>query len=472
MAVYTSYVGNWRGDFEKTVSYPNGAQATVNLLARIDRKGSGTLVTATYSCRIGTSSGGSQYGTVSGSLSKGGWTSSGQVRQFSSKAITITRTHATQTLYYYGSFQYKSSSETSNWYKTGALAVSIAPKSSYSVAFNANGGTSAPSTQTKWYNETLTITTGTPTRNGYTFTGWNTKDDGTGTPYSGGDSYTTNAALTLYAQWTVNDYTVAYNANGGTGTMSNDTFTYDVDETLSENEFVNDDYVFAGWAIEPNGNVVYSDGATVRNLIGSGTYNLYAIWKYAYIAPDIPTVDAYRVDEHGLNDDAGEYGLVTAHVTPAYLYSSLTSGAYTATQVTAWYRLNGSSENYTQIGSIQQITQPSALTWITSHNVFTVSNQYDIRVVAQAIKGSSVKTESANSSFISIAEFIVDFDQDGESIGIFTIANGGESTGDENKLLWMNGDVVFMLDDDAASGTDYELLAALTSLGWNVNPDV
>ena len=49
MAVYTSYVGNWRGDFEKTVSYPNGAQATVNLLARIDRKGSGTLVTAPYS---------------------------------------------------------------------------------------------------------------------------------------------------------------------------------------------------------------------------------------------------------------------------------------------------------------------------------------------------------------------------------------------------------------------------------------
>ncbi len=201
MAVVTQWVDNWRGNFEASVSYPNGGQATINLLGRTQRHGTGTLVTSTYWCKLGTSSGGEQYGTISGSLSKSGWTSSNQIRQFASKAITVNRTHSTQTFYYYGTFRIHWSDNYSNWYKTGALAVSVAPKSSYGVYFNANGGTGAPGTQTKWYGETLYIPATIPTKSGYKFMGWSTSSTSEAIAYQPGSAYTANSGVTLYAVW-------------------------------------------------------------------------------------------------------------------------------------------------------------------------------------------------------------------------------------------------------------------------------
>ena len=75
------------------------------------------------------------------------------------------------------------------------------PARTYSVAYNANGGSGAPSSQTKTYNVALTLSSTKPTRTGYSFVQWNTSSDGTGTNYASGASYTTNAAVTLYAQW-------------------------------------------------------------------------------------------------------------------------------------------------------------------------------------------------------------------------------------------------------------------------------
>ena len=72
----------------------------------------------------------------------------------------------------------------------------------YAVSYNANGGAGVPSAQTKIYGTALTLSSTKPTRTGYTFTGWNTNADGTGTKYAAGASYTSNAAITLYAQWT------------------------------------------------------------------------------------------------------------------------------------------------------------------------------------------------------------------------------------------------------------------------------
>ena len=77
----------------------------------------------------------------------------------------------------------------------------------YTVSYNANGGTGAPSSQTKTHGVALTLSSTTPTRatvgnTSYTFNGWNTASDATGTNYSAGGSYTANAAVTLYAKWT------------------------------------------------------------------------------------------------------------------------------------------------------------------------------------------------------------------------------------------------------------------------------
>lgn len=84
----------------------------------------------------------------------------------------------------------------------GAGQFITVPKwTSFPVTFSANGGTNAPSTQTKYYGESLNLSSTTPTRSGYRFVSWNTNADGSGTSYTSGATYSTNAPLALYAQW-------------------------------------------------------------------------------------------------------------------------------------------------------------------------------------------------------------------------------------------------------------------------------
>lgn len=71
----------------------------------------------------------------------------------------------------------------------------------YTITYNANGGSGAPSSGKKTHGETFYLSSKVPTRSGYTFTGWNTKANGTGTAYASGGAYKKNAALTVYAQW-------------------------------------------------------------------------------------------------------------------------------------------------------------------------------------------------------------------------------------------------------------------------------
>ena len=71
----------------------------------------------------------------------------------------------------------------------------------YTVTYDLNGGTNGPSNQTKIEDEALTLSSKIPTRDKYEFVSWNTKKDGSGTSYLAGSKYTSNANLTLYAQW-------------------------------------------------------------------------------------------------------------------------------------------------------------------------------------------------------------------------------------------------------------------------------
>ena len=125
-----------------------------------------------------------------------------------------------------------------------------------------------------------------PTRNGYTFRGYFTSTGGTGPQYVDANGtcinnmYLTTGNKTLYAYWTANTYQVKYNANGGSGSMSNSIHTYDVAKDLRANEFTRNGYFFAGWATYSSGAVVYYNLASVKNLTSSngGIVNLYAKW--------------------------------------------------------------------------------------------------------------------------------------------------------------------------------------------------
>ena len=119
--------------------------------------------------------------------------------------------------------------------KSVSFSVSVPAWTSYTIKYNANGGNGAPGNQTKWKDQTLTLSSTKPTRTGYSFVGWSiaSASSTSGGMYYPGGSYTANAAATLYAIWKANTYKVSYNANGGTGAPSAQTKTYGKTLTLS-----------------------------------------------------------------------------------------------------------------------------------------------------------------------------------------------------------------------------------------------
>ena len=139
---------------------------------------------------------------------------------------------------------------------------------SYSVSYNPNGGTGTPSAQTKTQNVPLTLSTLVPTKsftisfnaNGgsvspasktvnCTFKNWNTQQNGSGTAYAPGGSYTANADATLYAQWT----------NPTAGTLPTPT---------------RDGYTFDGWYTAASGGTRVTASDTISDITA-----LYAHWE-------------------------------------------------------------------------------------------------------------------------------------------------------------------------------------------------
>ena len=152
----------------------------------------------------------------------------------------------------------------------------------YTITFNANGGSGAPSSVTKYYGETVALPTTTPTRSGYTFSGWGTYSSDTSANYQPGSNYTSNSGSTLYAIWTANvpepeTYTVSYNANGGSGAPSAQVKTEDVTLTLSSTKPTRSGYTFKGWSTSKTATspTYYAGGSYTAN----ASATLYAVWE-------------------------------------------------------------------------------------------------------------------------------------------------------------------------------------------------
>lgn len=75
-------------------------------------------------------------------------------------------------------------------------------------------------------------------------------------------------------------YTVTFDANGGSGEMGSQTFTYDVEQTLTAIGFTRVGFTFAGWAKSTDGEKIYNNNESVKNLTTNfdGEVTLYAQW--------------------------------------------------------------------------------------------------------------------------------------------------------------------------------------------------
>lgn len=142
----------------------------------------------------------------------------------------------------------------------------------YPVTFNANGGT----VNTKSKNVTIGKTYGTlptPTRTGYDFDGWYTRESG-GTKVTATTSVGTNPPTTLYAHWIGKKYTVTLDANGGTVSMASRTATYG-SEYPALPAPTREGYTFDGWYTQKTGGTKVDEDTTVTT---AANHTLYAHW--------------------------------------------------------------------------------------------------------------------------------------------------------------------------------------------------
>ena len=130
----------------------------------------------------------------------------------------------------------------------------------FTLTFNGNGGTPAEQIISVQPGTQPTSQPTDPTREGYTFSGWNTDANGNGDTYNAGAVPT--GSTTYYAQWTPLTYTVTFNGgDGATGTMADQTFTHGVAQNLTTNAFAKEGHTFNGW-LGSDGNT-YTDAQSV-----------------------------------------------------------------------------------------------------------------------------------------------------------------------------------------------------------------
>ena len=147
----------------------------------------------------------------------------------------------------------------------------------YTITFDANGGTRAPNAQIKDHGAALVLSEQEPVRTGYTFQGWSIEKDSDYIDYHPGETYLADKDATLYAVWTVKTYDVRYNANGGNRAPATQTKTHGVDLKLSDKEPVRDGYEFQGWAKTQNTEYVdFYPGDLYRT---EADVTLYAVWN-------------------------------------------------------------------------------------------------------------------------------------------------------------------------------------------------
>ena len=121
-------------------------------------------------------------------------------------------------------------------------------------------------------------------KTGYTFTSWSGSDADVALLANAASATTTLTIpardVAYEATYTPNTYTVKFNANGGTGAMAVEAFTYDTAKALTANGFTRSNWQFLGWAESAGATTAkYTDKQSVKNLVASGTKNLYAVWK-------------------------------------------------------------------------------------------------------------------------------------------------------------------------------------------------
>jgi uncharacterized repeat protein (TIGR02543 family) len=405
--------------------------------------------------------------------SSGNWTTVQPVATLTSYTVTIVFNNTSSTLTYGNSYslpsnkvdiwingslvstQYSSSTSnlaasafriytTTSEFEVDDIAVYNtlpAAATNYTVTYDANGGTGTMSNQTA--SAATNLTNNTFTRTGYTFAGWNTAANGSGTTYLDGASFPFSANTTLYAQWTANTLNVTYDLQGGAG-ISNGTTT--TGASLSNpGSPTRSLYNFDGWFTASTGGAPvtfpYAHGQT-------SSFTLYAQWTLASSnnCPNgvsiLPIADQESCENSTLNS-------ITA--TPSY-----SGGTGTPTVQYQWYynttNSNTISGATTVSGATSDIfTPPSTSSDVGTRYYFCVAYATDnscaqssttqslasitVKVVVNGIPAAP--TGNASQSMCS-GQTVANLNATGTAIQWYSASSGGSALGTSSALSSTN----------------------------------
>ena len=321
-----------------------------------------------------------------------GWSTSNQTMMLS-KSYSYKRNSGSQNCNIYAKFNGIDTISGGTMYAN--TSVTIPALTSYTISYNANGGSGAPGSQTKYYGRTLTLSSTKPTRTGYTFKGWSSSSSAASASWYAGGSYTDNVSRTLYAVWEAVKYTVSYNANGGSGAPGNQTKTYGQTLILSSTVPIKTNYNFKGWSTSASAtSATYSAGG---NYTSNASVTLYAVWELAYVPPRITGLTVYRSDSSGTASDSGTYAYVAFNWAADKLPATIVY-SYKPSTASSWTQ--ASSQQYTSGSSSSSIIGP-----------LDTDKTYDIKVTASDSMGSSYATYR----FVS-APYAIDFLAGGKGV--------------------------------------------------------
>lgn len=282
--------------------------------------------------------------------------------------------------------------------RSASGSIGIDQKVSYTVSFNANGGTGAPGNQTRWYGEVIYLSNTRPTRTGYIFQGWAKSPTGA-VEYQPGSAYGLDTNITFYAIWSPETYTISFDANGGTGAPSNQTKTYGQTLTLSTTRPTRTNYNFLGWGSSSASTTAeYQPGGSYTN---NGVATLYAIWELAYTPPRISNLKTDRCNSAGTLAEDGTYVKVSFSWATDYNVSAIYI-RYKISTGTTWTSNTISATGRT--GTVNQVV---------GSNTISTEYIYNIQIEIRDSNGSSITGRDIASML-----YAIDFKAGGRGVAI------------------------------------------------------
>jgi hypothetical protein len=252
----------------------------------------------------------------------------------------------------------------------------------FEVIFESNGGFGSMANQLA--GSATALEANTFFLPGHTFTGWNTSADGLGVPYANSATYSFSSNIILYAQYSINSYTVTFDANTGTGSMPTETEPYGSDVALTTNDFELANATFNGWNTNADGSGdAYADGSVYSF---TSDITLYAQWVFTANPATVSTTSLNWWNQMGPWRDADRAMGLAGNGYPLLTLIDSIGSQYAVTE--AYTRDDPTHVGWGQLLDVN-VCPPAALPWLAqfagvSLPIGTTTSQMRALIVGQA----------------------------------------------------------------------------------------